>query len=205
MNKPAPKEPSMDEILSSIRQIIADDDAAVAPARPATPAAANAAPAPRPFPTAAMPPKLEPPQPLPSADEPAPEAAPEPLALTPEQIVVAPEMESAADSGIIDQADAAGMDDDLDPGPANFGALDGEPELVDPDDIAFVPDVEADETPSLSVPVEEAFTPPPSPPPPIASARRPAAAARPPPSAPSRPGCRRCRACPGPRSRCRPR
>ena len=26
MNKPAPKEPSMDEILSSIRQIIADDD-----------------------------------------------------------------------------------------------------------------------------------------------------------------------------------
>lgn len=27
MNKPAPKEPSMDEILSSIRQIIADDDA----------------------------------------------------------------------------------------------------------------------------------------------------------------------------------
>jgi cell pole-organizing protein PopZ len=28
MNKPAPKEPSMDEILSSIRQIIADDDAA---------------------------------------------------------------------------------------------------------------------------------------------------------------------------------
>ncbi len=27
MNKPATKEPSMDEILSSIRQIIADDDA----------------------------------------------------------------------------------------------------------------------------------------------------------------------------------
>jgi hypothetical protein len=35
MNKPAPKEPSMDEILSSIRQIIADDDAAGAPRRPA--------------------------------------------------------------------------------------------------------------------------------------------------------------------------
>lgn len=34
MNKPAPKEPSMDEILSSIRQIIADDDAAAAPRRP---------------------------------------------------------------------------------------------------------------------------------------------------------------------------
>lgn len=35
MNKPAPKEPSMDEILSSIRQIIADDDAAAVPRRPA--------------------------------------------------------------------------------------------------------------------------------------------------------------------------
>src|SRR5690606_39726778 len=34
MNRPAPKEPSMDEILSSIRQIIADDDAAGVPRRP---------------------------------------------------------------------------------------------------------------------------------------------------------------------------
>lgn len=34
MNKPAPKEPSMDEILSSIRQIIADDDAAGVQRRP---------------------------------------------------------------------------------------------------------------------------------------------------------------------------
>ncbi|KKB09438.1 DUF2497 domain-containing protein [Devosia chinhatensis] len=39
MNKPAPKEPSMDEILSSIRQIIADDDAAATPRRPAFQAA----------------------------------------------------------------------------------------------------------------------------------------------------------------------
>ena len=39
MNKPAPKEPSMDEILSSIRQIIADDDAAGAPRRPSMQAA----------------------------------------------------------------------------------------------------------------------------------------------------------------------
>src|SRR5690606_33919085 len=41
MNKPAPKEPSMDEILSSIRQIIADDDASTAP--PAAPLPAPAA------------------------------------------------------------------------------------------------------------------------------------------------------------------
>lgn len=34
MNKPAAKEPSMDEILSSIRQIIADDDETAAPRRP---------------------------------------------------------------------------------------------------------------------------------------------------------------------------
>ena len=39
MNKPAPKEPSMDEILSSIRQIIADDDAAGVPRRPSIQAA----------------------------------------------------------------------------------------------------------------------------------------------------------------------
>jgi uncharacterized protein len=39
MNKPATKEPSMDEILSSIRQIIADDDAA-ASTPPPPPAAA---------------------------------------------------------------------------------------------------------------------------------------------------------------------
>lgn len=39
MNKPAPKEPSMDEILSSIRQIIADDDAAGTPRRPSLQAA----------------------------------------------------------------------------------------------------------------------------------------------------------------------
>ncbi len=35
MNKPAAKEPSMDEILSSIRQIIADDDTAASTAGPA--------------------------------------------------------------------------------------------------------------------------------------------------------------------------
>ena len=39
MNKPAPKEPSMDEILSSIRQIIADDDASAVRKPPTPPAA----------------------------------------------------------------------------------------------------------------------------------------------------------------------
>lgn len=62
MNKPAPKEPSMDEILSSIRQIIADDDAGLAPRKPAI----------APLSTKAAPP---------------PEPEPEPLALSAEQIL----------------------------------------------------------------------------------------------------------------------
>ena len=68
MNKPAPKEPSMDEILSSIRQIIADDDAS-AVRKPAVPPPA----APRSF--APVPPRPE------------PVAEPEPLALSAEQIL----------------------------------------------------------------------------------------------------------------------
>jgi cell pole-organizing protein PopZ len=47
MNKPAPREPSMDEILSSIRQIIADDEGAAPPRRPSlqsAPAPMDAAP-----------------------------------------------------------------------------------------------------------------------------------------------------------------
>ena len=95
MNKPAPKEPSMDEILSSIRQIIADDDAAVTPPqaaapKPATPGPAvsalqtkapAAAPVPRSFGSVASAPA----QAAPKQPEPGPE--PEPLALTPEQIL----------------------------------------------------------------------------------------------------------------------
>jgi len=69
MNKPAPKEPSMDEILSSIRQIIADDDASAVRKPPM-------APAPRSF--APVPPR--PADPLPQPDV-------EPLALSAEQIL----------------------------------------------------------------------------------------------------------------------
>lgn len=67
MNKPATKEPSMDEILSSIRQIIADDDAG-APRKPAIAAVARA-------PVEDVPPMIEP--------EPEPEA----LALTADQML----------------------------------------------------------------------------------------------------------------------
>jgi cell pole-organizing protein PopZ len=64
MNKPAPKEPSMDEILSSIRQIIADDDEAPAPRRPSLHTAVD-----------------------PMEATPVPLASDEPLALSAEQIV----------------------------------------------------------------------------------------------------------------------
>lgn len=88
MNQPASKEPTMDEILSSIRQIIADDDEAAAHKMPTVKAVA-----PRPVPVAPVP------EPVPAAV-----AAPDnidpfsdeddevmvPLALSPEQIV-APE------------------------------------------------------------------------------------------------------------------
>jgi hypothetical protein len=76
MNKPAPKEPSMDEILSSIRQIIADDDAS-AVRKPAVPPPAP----PRSF------------APVPPRPEPVPEPEPEAFALSAEQIL----RETAAD------------------------------------------------------------------------------------------------------------
>lgn len=76
MNKPAPKEPSMDEILSSIRQIIADDDAS-AVRKPSAPPP----PPPRSF------------APVPPRPEPVAEPEPEALALSSEQIL----RETAAD------------------------------------------------------------------------------------------------------------
>jgi cell pole-organizing protein PopZ len=54
MNKPAPKEPSMDEILSSIRQIIADDDASAVRKPAVPPASRSFAPVP-PRPSEAVP------------------------------------------------------------------------------------------------------------------------------------------------------
>ena len=57
MNQPAKaQEPSMEEILASIRRIIADDDTAK-PAKPEPPKPATAAPAPPPPPKAAPPPQ----------------------------------------------------------------------------------------------------------------------------------------------------
>jgi cell pole-organizing protein PopZ len=111
MNKPAPKEPSMDEILSSIRQIIADDDASTVrkPIPPPTPPRSFAPPPPRP---------LDPVTPMPQLE-------PEALALSAEQILY--------DSATDDQSGFPVSFNELvaaQPAPANIG-------LVDPDDITF--------------------------------------------------------------------
>lgn len=81
MTQPAKsQEPSMEEILASIRRIIADDDANKTAPRPAEeppPQAAAPAPAARPAPPPAPPPRVTPPEP--SLDE-AKAADPEPMA-----------------------------------------------------------------------------------------------------------------------------
>jgi hypothetical protein len=79
MTQPAKsQEPSMEEILASIRRIIADDDANKTAPRPAEPPPQAAAPAARPAPPPqAPPPRVTPPEP--SLDE-AEAADPEPMA-----------------------------------------------------------------------------------------------------------------------------
>lgn len=112
MNKPAPKEPSMDEILSSIRQIIADDDAGAAPRKPAQPA---------PPPARSFVPQSAPPRPVQSEPE------PEPLALSPEQILRDTAAEDEAKPGL----SFSELLGNAGPAPSHDGTL------VDPDDIAF--------------------------------------------------------------------
>jgi hypothetical protein len=112
MNKPAPKEPSMDEILSSIRQIIADDDAGAAPKKPVMPAPAPA--------------RSFVPQPAPRPVEP----EPEPLALSSEQILRDTAAEDGAKPGL--------SFSELLGGSAPAPELDAT--LIDPDDISFEPE-----------------------------------------------------------------
>ena len=89
MTQPAKvTEPSMEEILASIRRIIADDEAKPPPTEAAKPAPAPAAPAPKPQPMADIPPSkvapakpaAEKPAPPPSAKPPTPPPAPAPAA-----------------------------------------------------------------------------------------------------------------------------
>ncbi|MGB3336196.1 MAG: DUF2497 domain-containing protein [Devosia sp.] len=145
MNKPAPKEPSMDEILSSIRQIIADDDAAGVPRRPTIQAA---------------PPPMQATPARPMADSLDRDLSDmlddiEPLALSPNQIVDKGDDDVGgfsfdsilADTAVDDEPTAAA------------------PQLVDPDDIAFdLSDVaEEEELPAFDPPPMAIVPPAPQP------------------------------------------
>lgn len=146
MNKPAAKEPSMDEILSSIRQIIADDDAAGVPRRPSVQAA------PPPMQAAPARPLTE------QGDRDLNDMLDdiEPLALSPSQIVD----DEGGVAGFSFDAILAGTE----------APSAGAPSLVDPDDVAFDAD---DDLPSFDpaparAPIVETRRAPEPPPAPIA-------------------------------------
>ncbi len=149
MNKPAPKEPSMDEILSSIRQIIADDDASGnMPRRPASPSPLNQA-APMGL-TAPRAMNASPPDPVAAADG----SDAEPLALSVAQILAEDEIDEAV-AGPIDLNSFLADDE------AEEGAEPPPAEFVDPEDIAFETEDELEAEP-LEI-LEPQPLPPPKP------------------------------------------
>lgn len=147
MNKPAPKEPSMDEILSSIRQIIADDDASPAPRRApelATLQSIAPSPVPRPMPA-----------PLANENEDEPDAL-EPLALSSAQIVQdQPERLSPPIFGGFGAQGRPSEQPQMESRPPAFSAAD----LVDPEDVSFEEEV-APIPPQFNAPMSERTAPP---------------------------------------------
>jgi len=147
MNKPAPKEPSMDEILSSIRQIIADDDAAAPPRRPsiqAAPAPMQASPV-RAFPSPAV------------VDIEDQLEEPEPLALSSEQIVgQKPDDEPGGFSfdDLLAESQAEGQDDEQEDQDEEEQE---EPPMMEPASMAFDPEPEEE----IEEPVVTPMAPPP--------------------------------------------
>lgn len=125
MNKASAKEPSMDEILSSIRQIIADDDAGITPSAPPVGAAPGDAPEPAPVPEATPAPEMD-------------IQPEEPLSLSADQIFdeePSPAPELAVEEELAEVTEALLEDDVL-----------GDSDIVDPGDISF------DEDPMDDVP-----------------------------------------------------
>lgn len=117
MNQPAAKEPTMDEILSSIRQIIADDDEGAAQKVPAAAVKASVKPA-EPIPSPII-------DPFSDDDE---DDVP-PLALSPDQII-----------GDADEESAPEVLAALTPEMPSAASLEAAAELVVPDDVAFAQD-----------------------------------------------------------------
>jgi uncharacterized protein len=144
MTQPAKsQEPSMEEILASIRRIIADDDASKSPPRPAEPPKA-AAPAPAPAAGPAPPPQAPPP-PRMAAPEPSREADAEPIA----------EADDAV-SDILDLTEsmAAPAEPPPNPGP-QFRTIDGSFDVSYEDAVERpAPQMPAPEPPA-SYPIEE--------------------------------------------------
>lgn len=131
MNQPASKEPTMDEILSSIRQIIADDDEAAAQKMPATrmaPSRPLEAVAPKSAPQINSTSIVAPADIDPFADDDEDDVSP--LALSPEQIIQPDPAEAEPFETFAEE-------------PAEEA-----PELVVPDDVAF--EQEKDEDPVLA-------------------------------------------------------
>ena len=152
MNQPASKEPTMDEILSSIRQIIADDDEAAAQKMPVAKASGPKpvpAPEPVPMPSAA---EIDP-----FSDDDDDSAAP--LALSPEQIV-----EPAAPEPEVSEPEAEEMEM---PSAASFDAA---AELVVPDDVAFQADKDEEPAPQPAPQAQAEPEPAPKPTPNFAQA-----------------------------------
>lgn len=158
MNKPAPKEPSMDEILSSIRQIIADDDAGVTTRRPAFQAVAGDGPmTAKPAPLAAA----EVVTPLKASAEPISFDIPEddeseddgePFTLSAAQMLPVADDEPVAQEAVVDE------DFSVEALLAEVGAESrAMPELVDPEDVAFEPEDVASEPELAEVEADEAF------------------------------------------------
>jgi uncharacterized protein len=147
MNQPArAQEPSMEEILASIRRIIADDDASKAPAPPPPPPPPppriEAPPPPPPPPPvqevrAAPPPPPPPPAPPPRIEpEPPPVVEEEPVAFEPETVA-----EQSAD--ILDLTESMATTEPAVPQP-QFRTIDGNSDVdfddaPEPEPVAFAP------------------------------------------------------------------
>ena len=141
MNKPAPKEPSMDEILSSIRQIIADDDAAP-PRRP-------------------MPVEASMPESYPAEDFDSVDMDNGPLTLSAEQIVPADHGGKSVET--VDFSAFAAESDEVDDmtREAEADGASAPAEFIDPEDIAFASEAPREPPePVRRAPEPVAFTPP---------------------------------------------
>jgi uncharacterized protein len=166
MTQPAKvQEPSMEEILASIRRIIADDEAkpagekaAASPAKPAMkdippsaiPAAAKAAPPPKPAPS----PKPAPPPPAPAAAEPNSQDDIDAMLASLDEATPEADIRPAQpDADVFDLTDEMALPEPPPPPPAPSAASF---QKVDPQD-----DLEFSEAAARTMPRQPAFEPPP--------------------------------------------